>query len=1234
MIERFITILLQAKIGLDYRQIEEVLWLSGVLPAPSVEEAPESPEPPKPPLEDADDRRREQQPPQSPETQPQAADETRDLYTPSTATTGAQFSASRVRVPAAAALPEALLISRALRPLSRRVKSKYLFTLDEDATVEQSARSRMITPVFTPAAERWFDVALVVEDAPSMVVWRQTIRELAMLLERQGAFRDVRQWRLRIESGKAQLIEPAGAARNVKVLNDPNSRRLVVLLSDCASPRWRDGSLAKVLLEWGAQMPVVIGHMLSERLWRHTATGEASVTVASMTQGAPNRLLEPELPWWDEEIAGRMPFPIISLNHELIGHWARMLTSVGAKYKATLLPIESGETTTPEPSTAEERVDRFRSVVSNEAYDLAVFLSVMPLTLPVIRLVHQAMIRNARQEQLAEVLLGQVIRRKTPPDEQRPPEEIEYEFYPEVPEILQGEIQYSELDRVFQSVSSFIGRRIGSTRDFVAWIKDSEGDAQIPASSLPFAEIAVPALERMGLANLLKEVETDLRRVRRKTIRETDKPGESIESDETAAPESASSNQSIESPHQTSIMESAGKAKVLVIDDDPEWVDLVKFHLESGGYEVITTYTGAQGLELIAEHRPEIALTDLRLPDVSGTDLIAKLKEASRGTEVIMITAFSTVNVAIEAIKAGAFHFIEKTVEFDELMALIERGIERGQQVREIEQPRGRLHERDSYYNIIGSSRAMRNIYEIIENIAESDASVMIIGESGTGKELIANAIHYKSARSKKPFVKINCSALPIELIESELFGHAKGVFSDSPMEKMGLIGQATGGSLFLDEIGEMPIEVQPKLIHVLRERVYYRVGSEKALEADFRLISATNRNPLDSIHDETLRKDLFFLINAIEIQVPPLRDRAEDAQRLAEHFLRIYADKYNRQVHAISQQAYERMFAYSWPGNVRELQNVMERAVLLARGEVIEEQAIPRPKSVARAATPTFTFKTATLDERGKRSKGSRRMLTARYLIEDLADGVTLEMVEIPGGKFLMGSPESEADSLDRERPQHEVTVPTFYIGKKNVTQAQWRVVAGWEKVERELKPDPSRFKGGDRPVENVNWEDAKEFCARLAKHTGRLYRLPSEAEWEYACRSGTTTPFAFGETITPEIVNYNGGYPYAKAKKGEYRGETVSVGSLGVANAFGLFDMHGNVWEWCEDVWHGNYNGAPTDGSAWLSGRNSSRRMLRGGSFDNNARFCRSAYRVNDDARNLDSNVGFRVVVSARTS
>ncbi|MBO1066956.1 MULTISPECIES: formylglycine-generating enzyme family protein [Nostocales] len=260
----------------------------------------------------------------------------------------------------------------------------------------------------------------------------------------------------------------------------------------------------------------------------------------------------------------------------------------------------------------------------------------------------------------------------------------------------------------------------------------------------------------------------------------------------------------------------------------------------------------------------------------------------------------------------------------------------------------------------------------------------------------------------------------------------------------------------------------------------------------------------------------------------------------------------------------------------------------------------------------------------------------TAQYFIEDLGNGIQLEMVMIPSGSFMMGSPETEEDSNDNERPQHQVTIKAFCLGKYQVTQAQWKAVAAFPQVNKELKLDPSHFKGDNRPVEQVSWEDAVEFCDRLSSHTKRQYRLPSEAEWEYACRAGTTTPFHFGETITTDLANYNGKSTYGDGVEGIDRGETTEVGSFGVANNFGLYDMHGNVWEWCQDSWHSNYKGAPTDGSAWLDNEESSnRKLLRGGSWDNDPEDCRSAYRDYYNLGNDHYDIGFRVVCSgaART-
>ena len=396
------------------------------------------------------------------------------------------------------------------------------------------------------------------------------------------------------------------------------------------------------------------------------------------------------------------------------------------------------------------------------------------------------------------------------------------------------------------------------------------------------------------------------------------------------------------------------KKKILIIDDDQSMLELAEFHLQAQGYDAARAETGEEGLKLVEGSRFDVILTDLQLPDIGGIEVVKRLKEISPDSEIIMISGHGSVAKAVEATKAGAFYFVEKPVEFEELMVLIEKAVERGQQAEEIRQLRGRLSNRASYYNIIGSSKAMQNIYEMIDSVAESDANILIIGESGTGKELIANAIHYKSLRAKKPFVKINCSALPKELIESELFGHTKGAFTGAAMDKVGLISRADDGSLLLDEIGEMPVELQPKLLRVLQERVFYRLGSDRAQEASFRLISSTNRDPMDAIKQGQLREDLYYRINTIEIRVPPLRERLEDIQNLADHFLQKLGEKYQRPSCRISEESYQRLFEHSWPGNVRELQHAVERAILLCKSEVIDVDALPFAQPAARAMAAT----------------------------------------------------------------------------------------------------------------------------------------------------------------------------------------------------------------------------------------------------------------------------------------
>lgn len=401
--------------------------------------------------------------------------------------------------------------------------------------------------------------------------------------------------------------------------------------------------------------------------------------------------------------------------------------------------------------------------------------------------------------------------------------------------------------------------------------------------------------------------------------------------------------------------ELGNKAKILVIDDDPTVLEITEFHLKSDGHEVVTTTNSLEGARLAETGVFDLVLTDLQMPELDGLDLVKRLQESMPHLPIIMVSGHGSEAKAIEAARLGAFFFVNKPVDYNELSVLIERGLEHGRRAVELKQMRDRWGTRDNYYDLVGSSKAMQDLYELIDSIAESDANVLIIGETGTGKELIANAIHERSLRRKKPLVKVNCSALPKELIESELFGHTKGAFTGATSEKTGLIGQSNGGSLFLDEIGEMPLELQPKLLRVLQERIYYRVGSEKPHSVDFRLIAATNRDPLQAISEGLIREDLYYRINTILIRVPPLRERTEDIQRLAQYFLEQYAKRYNRPVRGFSQQAFAMLFQHNWPGNVRELQNVVERAVLLCKGEAIEPDSLPfqelnQPLSVPRS--------------------------------------------------------------------------------------------------------------------------------------------------------------------------------------------------------------------------------------------------------------------------------------------
>ena len=382
---------------------------------------------------------------------------------------------------------------------------------------------------------------------------------------------------------------------------------------------------------------------------------------------------------------------------------------------------------------------------------------------------------------------------------------------------------------------------------------------------------------------------------------------------------------------------------VLVVDDEVSIADGLRLTLESEGYSVRIAGSVATAMSVITQTDVQAAVVDLMLPDGDGLTLTRELKKRDPNIAVVIITAYGSVRKAMEATKgAGAFYVLEKPFDPDELVGLIAHALDRRKLVTENAELRKRLLDQTADGQILGKAPSMQRVMETIASVSDTDANVLIVGESGTGKELVANALHERSRRKDGPWIKINCAALPKDLIESELFGHTKGAFTGATIDKVGLLEEAHQGSLLLDEITEMPVDLQAKLLRVLEERVVRRLGGAKSMTVDFRLISSTNRPPEAAVKEGRLRRDLYFRINTVTIAVPPLRDRRDDIPILVESFLEHYRAKHARPVEDIEPEAYRRLLAYAWPGNVRELQHALERAVLVARTREITVGDLP----------------------------------------------------------------------------------------------------------------------------------------------------------------------------------------------------------------------------------------------------------------------------------------------------
>ena len=383
--------------------------------------------------------------------------------------------------------------------------------------------------------------------------------------------------------------------------------------------------------------------------------------------------------------------------------------------------------------------------------------------------------------------------------------------------------------------------------------------------------------------------------------------------------------------------------RVLVVDDEQETCDLLKMSLERDGYAVTTSTSAESALELVGAVDFDLVITDLGMPEMGGLELCERVLGTRPNVPVIVITGQGSLDTAVGAMRVGAYDFITKPVDPKLLGVAAARASRHKGLADEVKRLRTEVEiDEISIPNVVGSSASMRRVFTLVQRVADSDAGVLIHGETGTGKELVAKAIHDQGRRKDGPFVAINCAAVPASLIESELFGHEKGAFTDAKVQRTGLFLQADGGTLFLDEIGELPIEVQPKLLRALQEKKVRPVGSNREIPFDARLIAATNRVLEDEVYERRFREDLFYRINVVKIDVPPLRERGGDVLHLARHFLAIYAERHGKPAMELTPTAAEKLISYSWPGNVRELENCLDGAVALARNDKVELDDLP----------------------------------------------------------------------------------------------------------------------------------------------------------------------------------------------------------------------------------------------------------------------------------------------------
>ena len=1084
--------------------------------------------------------------------------------------------------------------------------------------------------------------------------------------------------RLCIRSGFGTATASQPPCRPQELL-DPNGRRLILVVSDCIDPRWDAQPIRNLLQVWANRGAIGLVQVLPEWLW--SRTGLSQVTKGQMVgtrPGQPSQSLtfvRRKRPLRSQPDGVKVP--VMTLEPDVTNRWSQMvagkssISSPGLVFSSVSVQELSFDTEfdsqESEEPTPQERLAQFRAYSSPIARQLAGLLAACPeVNLPVVRMVQAALLPESQQVHVAEVLLGGLFKSQTDITAYTPADRVQYVFHDGVKPLVQETISPK---KAFNALSAWVMRRFGyALEDFRAYLTDAQSE-----EIQPFAGLMLDVLNRQSSQNVeLIERIKELSDVGKTD--EVDKSNEGVNQSDFPELEvlSFTTAQLVEAESETwypPLQTEEYMVATIALETVPEYKEALR-----AAQAIQDESSRTEALIALAANFPEayretlsavLAIQDEYCRTEALIALASNLPADLYGETLSAVLAIQDEYCRAQGLIALAANFPEAYREALSAVLAIQDEYSRTEALIAL----APNLPADLYQEVLSATQA------IADESYRSKALIALAPNlpADLYREVLSAVLAIQDEYSRTQALIALAPNLPADLYGETL--SAVLAIQDESYRSKALIALAAN----------LPEELYPEALNAVLaiQDESYRARVLSALVENLpQKLYPEALNAAQAIADESYRSRALI---ALAANLPPelYREVLSATQAIADESYRSRAlialvanlpqELYPEALNAVQDIAYKYYgvetliaLAANFPEAYREALSVAQaiqdessrsKALIALAANLPEElyketlraaQAIqdeyyraqvlsalaanfPQELTDRTVILEPFNFKVGYLVKSGDRWVVQKSEGQAYRYVEQIDENVALEMVGIAGGEFTMGSPDEELERYDNEGPQHLVTVPDFYMGRYPVTQAQWRVVAAMSQVERELAPDPSNSKGDDRPVECVSWEDAIEFCVRLSNYTNRQYRLPTESEWEYACRAGTTTPFHFGETISIELANYNGNYTYANGVKGESPEETTPVENFDLANVCGLSDMHGNVREWCEDYWHDDYRGAPEDGSAWLTDNPEPPRVNRGGSYFTYPRDCRSACRFNYFPDEHFNNLGFRVSCSA---